>query len=130
MRNPAPEPSATTLGLIWAEQEGVPFDTGLPMLGGGLGRPPFASGMTGISAAEPLQLFQSEEWLVGFAVAPSGQTLAESAHQIYVALLRATRGWRLARCWNFVPDINTPGDGELERYRIFSRERSLAFEGE
>ena len=59
---------------------------------------------------------------------PAGPGLEDTSHRLYGIILQATRGWHLARVWNYVPAVNEPGPGGLENYRVFCRGRSLAFE--
>jgi hypothetical protein len=111
-----------------AEQAGV-FDPGLPVLAGesleelfGPARP---AGRMGA-----LTLYQTADWLLGAASVPLDPGLEDAAHQLYRDIFLATRGWHLARIWNYVPDINQTGPSGLENYRLFCRGRSLAFEEE
>lgn len=53
--------------------------------------------------------------------------LEHATFTAYSRILRATRGLHLYRFWNTVPRINTDESG-LERYKLFCRGRSLAFE--
>src|SRR5581483_8311062 len=60
--------------------------------------------------------------------APPALGLEEATAQLYRDLLAATQGHHLARIWHYVPGINDAGADGLERYQIFCRARSLAFE--
>ncbi len=72
-------------------------------------------------------VFDTEHATAGFAVAPAGTDLETAARELYRQLFAATRGRRLYRIWNYVPQINAVLDG-LENYRRFCRGRSVAFE--
>jgi enamine deaminase RidA (YjgF/YER057c/UK114 family) len=69
-----------------------------------------------------------EGWLLGAATVPLTVGLEGAAHQLYGDMFQATRGWHLARIWNYVPAINQSGPGALENYHAFCQGRSLAFE--
>ena len=103
------------------------FETGVPVLSGEalenlFGAVPF-SGQAG-----PFALFRDKSWLLGAATVPLGSGLEEATRRLYGAVFEATRGWHLARIWNYVPAINEPGPGGLENYRIFCHGRAIAFE--
>jgi len=123
------QPTVPTLSLRWSSEGIPPFETGLPILAGTAGAPRL-SGMQPAASCGCVQLLRGEDWIAGFAKGDVGLSLEQVTRTIYTDLLRATRGWHLARCWNYVPGINEPETDGLERYRIFSRERSLAFEVE
>lgn len=53
--------------------------------------------------------------------------LEDAAFTGYARILRATRGLHLYRFWNTVPRINAD-ENDLERYKLFCRGRSFAFE--
>jgi len=103
------------------------FETSVPVLAG-----PALESLFG--AAQPagqagaLTLARHQDWLLGGATLPLTDGLEAAARRLYTDLFQATRGLHLARIWNYVPDINEPGPGGLENYRLFSRARSLAFE--
>lgn len=103
------------------------FDAGLPVLAGEAVENLFG-------AAEPagrvgdLSLFRAERWLLGAASLPLTGGLEEVSRRLYGSIFAATRGYHLARIWNYVPAINEPGPSGLENYRVFCRGRSVAFE--
>ncbi len=72
-------------------------------------------------------LFRSPKALAGFAVAQASDNLEAAARALYRQVFAVTRGRRLYRLWNYVPQINAIAHG-LENYRHFCRGRSLAFE--
>jgi enamine deaminase RidA (YjgF/YER057c/UK114 family) len=72
-------------------------------------------------------VFATEDRLAGFAVAGARDELEAAARVLYHRVFAATRGLRLHRIWNYVPQINAQED-DLENYRRFCRGRSLAFE--
>ena len=116
------------LGVVFAPACGA-FPTGLPVLDG---QPveriiddAAQAGRTG-----PFTLARAGDWLLGMASVPTGGITESATRHLYVALFVAARGWNLARIWNYVPAINEADAGGLERYRAFSRGRSLAFETE
>lgn len=129
MRKDFDQPALSTLSLRWLGEGVAPFDTGLPILAG-------AAGVSRLAGVRPagnfgcVHLVRGEDWIAGHATGGVGLPLAQATHTIYSDLLQATRGWNLARCWNYVPRINEPDADGLERYRTFSRERSVVFEGE
>ncbi len=103
---------------------------GLPVLHGRPVETLFTAAETG-GRAGPFVLARSGDWLLGAGVASAaGGAIEAEARRLYEALFAAARGWNLARIWNYVPAINESDAGGLERYRAFSRGRSLAFEGE
>lgn len=124
----APATTRFGVGLNPAE-EIVP--TGLPVLQG-RSVEAFFDGVAAVDRAGLFRLSRGTEWLLGAArvVPAAGTSIEATARLIYEALFAAARGWRLARIWNYVPAINEPDVGGLERYRAFSRGRSLAFERE
>jgi hypothetical protein len=75
-----------------------------------------------------LSLFQAGDWLLGAATVPVAGGLEDAAHKLYATILGATRGVHLARIWNYVPAINSPGPSGTENYRLFCRGRSHALE--
>jgi chorismate lyase / 3-hydroxybenzoate synthase len=83
----------------------------------------FASGRSGV-----FDIRKSDRWTVGTASVPDRPDLSQATSQIYRDLFRAAEGLNLCRIWNFVPDINGLEPTGLERYRSFSRVRSLEFE--
>lgn len=74
-------------------------------------------------------LCESEGEAAGLLVAPAGAELEAAARDLYRRVFAETRGRRLYRIWNYVPQINAV-TGDLENYRRFCRGRSLAFEDE
>lgn len=123
-------PATTRLGVGLNPAEGI-VSTGLPVLHG-LPVESFFGDATGIGQAGPFRLSRTADWLLGVAsVAPvAGEGFEPTAWRLYESLFAAVRGWKLARIWNYVPAINEPDVDGLERYRAFSRGRSLAFERE
>jgi chorismate lyase/3-hydroxybenzoate synthase len=104
-------------------------DPGLPVLGGATREQLFGEARPHGRVGN-LQLFAAGDWLLGAAAVPIGTDLENISRDFYRDIFRATRGWHLARIWNYVPDINQTGPGGLENYRLFCRGRSLAFEEE
>src|SRR5262245_53060143 len=103
-------------------------EAGLPVLGGDTLE-------NGFPSAEPagragaLTLFRADSWLLGAATVFTGTLGLEEATQgLYTDIFQATQGLHLARIWQYVPEINAPGPGGLENYRIFCRARSHVFE--
>lgn len=116
-------PLKITLGV---DATGV-FDAGVPVLAGaeaedlfGRARP---AGRLGA-----LNLFKTDDWLLGAATVPLTAGLEVATQQLYADIFAATRGQHLARIWNYVPAINEVGPAGLENYQLFCRGRSLAFE--
>jgi hypothetical protein len=70
------------------------------------------------------------DWLVGVRAEPAEGDVGAQAEGIYREMLAVTlaRGRRLARVWNYVPEINAEAAEGLETYRVFCRGRSLGFE--
>jgi hypothetical protein len=124
-------PFATTvlphLKIALGADETGAFDTGLPVLAGDQWEKLFGDAQpAGLRGS--LVLFQTKGWLLGATTAPLTSGLEDAAHRLYRNILEATRGYHLARIWNYVPAINESGPAGLENYRIFCRGRSLAFE--
>lgn len=71
-------------------------------------------------------LVRTGEALAGFAAA-AAMDVEVTARDLYLKLLRVTRGLHLYRIWNYVPDINATTNG-LENYQRFCRARSMVFE--
>ena len=117
------------LGVVLVATGGACFSTGLPVLDGLAVERVFPAaepaGMAG-----PFMLSRAEGWLLGAATVPTGGIIELATRELYTALFAVTRGMHLARVWNYVPAINAPEACGLERYRAFSRGRSLAFEAE
>jgi enamine deaminase RidA (YjgF/YER057c/UK114 family) len=105
------------------------FEVALPVLAGAP-EEVLLTGTTAVQTRGGLRLTLAGQWLAGSAEAKAGESLAEASRRIYSEILPAARGLRLARCWNYLPAINETGPDGLENYRVFSRERSLAFEAE
>lgn len=82
-----------------------------------------ASGRSGA-----FEIRRSGLWMVGIASVPDNADLEQVTQRVYRDLFRAAAGMHLCRVWNFIPDINGSGPSGLERYRAFSRARSLEFE--
>ena len=102
---------------------------GLPVLGGQLVERIFPMAEPA-GRAGPFSLFRAEDWLLGVGAVPTEGIIELASRELYTSLFAVTRGLRLARIWNYVPAINAPAPGGLERYRAFSHGRSLAFEAE
>src|SRR5581483_11878629 len=118
-------PPDFTIGF--ASDPGEALAVGLPVLAGdsseNLFRAAKPAGRRGSFA-----LHAVDGWLVGAGTAPPALGLEEATAQLYRDLLAATQGHHLARIWHYVPGINDAGADGLERYQIFCRARSLAFE--
>jgi enamine deaminase RidA (YjgF/YER057c/UK114 family) len=121
----APEFPSLRINL-GAGEAGV-FDAGLPVLAGEAVEGLFSAGRPA-GRMGPLALFQAESWLLGAATVPLAFGLEDAARCLYRDIFKATRGWHLARIWNYVPAINEPGPDGLENYCVFCRGRSMAFE--
>ena len=121
--------SLPPLCISFGADESGCFDPGLPVLGGEIREELFGAGRP-LHRVGNLQLFAAGDWLLGAASVPIGAGLEKVSRDFYRDIFHATRGWHLARIWNYVPDINQTGPGDLENYRVFCRGRSLAFEEE
>ena len=103
------------------------FDVGVPVLAGEAVEHLFGDAQhTGHAGS--LSLFQAGDWQLGAATVPLTGGLEDATHKLYASILEATRGVNLARIWNYVPAINSPGPSGTENYRLFCRGRSHAFE--
>jgi hypothetical protein len=74
-------------------------------------------------------LYETQDWLVGAAVAETDAANLEAAtERLYAGLFAEARirGRHVARVWNYVPSINAVGAGGLENYRVFCRGRAKA----
>lgn len=107
-------------------QAGI-FDAGLPVLSGDSTEELFRAARPTGRVGE-LALFQMDDWLLGAVTLPLRDGLEAAAYQVYRDMFQATAGLHLARVWNYVPEINKTGPGNLENYRLFCRGRSHAFE--
>jgi len=103
------------------------LDVGLPVLAGdgieelfGAARPVGRSGS--------LTLYTVDGWLLGVGTAPRMRGLEEATAELYRDVFAAADGRQLARIWHYIPGINDTGSDGLERYQVFCRGRSLAFE--
>lgn len=103
------------------------FDAGVPVLVGDRVENLFSSARPA-GRSGSLEVFQTDEWLLGAATVPLTGGLEEAARRLYGDILAAIRVHHLARIWNYVPDINAAGPDGMENYRAFCRGRSLAFE--
>lgn len=103
------------------------LELGLPVLAG-LACEDLFPGARPSGRQGPLQLLQLGPWLMGAAVVPVRGTLEETTAGVYGEVLSALGGHHLARCWNYVPDINQLNADGMENYRSFCRARSLTFE--
>lgn len=103
------------------------FNAGLPVLAGEEIEELF-SGAAPAPRSGDVALFEKQDWRLGVAAAPCESGLEAATRSLYDAVLRAARGWNLARIWNYVPSINDRGPGGMENYMVFCRARSLAFE--
>lgn len=102
------------------------FDAGLPVLAGAAVEDLFGDALpTGRAGA--FTLFQAEGWLLGAATVPISAGLEEVSRRLYENMFTVSRGWHLARIWNYVPAINDSGSAGLENYRVFCQGRSRAF---
>jgi enamine deaminase RidA (YjgF/YER057c/UK114 family) len=72
-------------------------------------------------------LYRAGDRLAGFAVAEPNSDLEAAARDLYRRLFAVTKGLRIWRIWNYVPQINAV-EHDLENYRRFCRGRSVAFE--
>lgn len=82
-----------------------------------------AAGRSGL-----FEVRKSDRWTIGTASVVAGADLESCAARVYRDLFRAAEGMHLCRVWNFIPDINGSTAEGLERYRAFSRARSVEFE--
>ena len=124
---PIVEDQRPSLKISFGAGGGGVFASGVPVLAGEAVEDLFGA-VQPAGRRGPLALFQAENWLFGAATVPVGPGLEDTSHRLYGIILQATRGWHLARVWNYVPAVNESGPGGLENYRVFCRGRSLAFE--
>jgi hypothetical protein len=124
---PGPVVSSPQFRVLLGSAADSGFNTGLSVLAGE-GWENLFGAVRPRGRQDAFSLFEAPGWLVGAATVPLQGDLEEVTHRLYHVLLTVTQGWHLARIWNYVPDINEPGEGGLENYRIFCRGRSLAFE--
>ena len=119
--------ASRSLTVSFSKQTGSALPVGLPVLFGDPEESIFADA-TPCAGAGAFALFQTGAWLLGRARLGTAGNLARTTESLYAQLLEATRGWQLARIWNYVPTINAPTPEGLEHYRAFSQGRALAFE--
>ncbi|MDP1579107.1 MAG: hypothetical protein Q8M02_02440 [Candidatus Didemnitutus sp.] len=103
------------------------FTVGVPVLAGERNEALFGS-TDSVGQHGDFLLFQTNGWLFGCASLPLTVGLEEASHRLYANIFKASRGFHLARIWNYVPAINHAGPEGMENYRLFCRGRSLAFE--
>lgn len=103
------------------------WSTGLPVLYGNPVELVFCGGMPDRRAGA-WTLYRDGPWLLGAASVPVARGAEPATRALYDDLFQLVGRRRLARVWHYVPTINVPESGGLERYRAFSRGRSLAFE--
>jgi hypothetical protein len=118
-----PEPFSIALGV----DSGSRLQLGLPVLGGPACENLFPAAKP-VGRAGSLRLNEQADWLLGSAVVPIRDDLEAVTESLYCNLFSALGECRLVRCWNYVPEINADGPGQLENYRIFCRGRAHAFE--
>jgi hypothetical protein len=99
---------------------------GLPHLGGAAEEIIFAPQGTVEAPASGTRLITVDEWMAGVIVWPVRAVIDEMALSVYREVLALSRGWTLARVWNYVPDINDESTG-LENYRRFNLGRWQAY---
>lgn len=101
------------------------FATGAPVLEG-LSRDEVYPGAAAATAGDGsgFVLHGGTTELHGLGVFPCTGELELATRTAYEGLAACTRGWHLARVWNFVPAINETGPGGLENYRLFCRARA------
>lgn len=77
------------------------------------------------------ELFASADWIVGVKCETAAEDLAAQTAALYADLIAVSQahGRKLARIWNYVPDINGTSAGGLETYRVFCLGRAKAFDG-
>jgi hypothetical protein len=123
-------PATTRFGVGLNPASGF-ISTGLPVLDG---RPveSFSAAVEAAGRVEHFDLVRSSGWLLGArsVALAAPEDIESTTRWLYESLFAAAREWKLARIWNYVPAINVSDVGGLERYRAFSRGRSLAFEHE
>jgi chorismate lyase/3-hydroxybenzoate synthase len=115
------------LKISFGHDASAVFDVGVPLLAGDEGDE-FFSNAKPVAGSGPLALFEKHGWLFGARSVNVGSGLEAAARQLYLDIFQATRGWHVARAWNYVPAINEIGASGLENYRAFCQGRSLAFE--
>lgn len=80
------------------------------------------------SSEHGVRLFTGGGILAGVVDESAEDDLAAQTRRIYGRILRVVGERRLARMWNYIPQINTSDASGLENYRAFCGGRSLAFE--
>jgi hypothetical protein len=122
-------PARPELAIALSSEGAAALPVGLPVLGGEAIEVIFSSAVPAVLAGE-CALYHTDDWLWGSATAEAGRDLDAVAQNLYRAILRAVRGRHLCRVWNYVPGVNQPMPGYLDRYHAFCHGRSLAFEEE
>ncbi len=124
---PQPEKTRQNLQVSFGASRAPLWSTGLPVLHGD----PIESVLRGgvfDRRAGAWTLYRDGPWLLGAASVHVTSGAEPATRALYDDLFQIVGRRRLARVWHYVPTINLPEDGGLERYRAFSRGRSLAFE--
>jgi len=80
------------------------------------------------SSDKNFTFFSNDAHIIGLATTPvKDEELETVTESFYHELLKATAGYRLARIWNYIPDINKSSNG-IENYRQFCKGRAQAFD--
>jgi len=109
------------------DETGVEVWVGLPHLGGAAEEVVLEVGGGVVSEPKPgTALVTGDDWMAGAVVRPWSGPLDELAAAQYREVLRHTRGWNMARAWNYLPHINCETTG-LENYRRFNLGRWQAY---
>jgi hypothetical protein len=117
---------ASLLSVAFGPGSQPDFNTGLRVLAGSPVENLFPAARAAGTSGQ-FSLFESAGWLLGAASVGLTPGLEAATHQLYLELFAAAHPRHLVRVWNYVPEINAPGPGGLENYRLFCRGRSLAF---
>jgi enamine deaminase RidA (YjgF/YER057c/UK114 family) len=115
------------LQLQWGAALSSRFPLGLPLLRGDSVVNLFPSARP-LTSSSCFRLFESGEFLLGFARAKSDGDLTDNAFKLYLEALEAVGRKHLCRVWNFIPAINAEDACGQENYRSFCKGRSMAFE--
>jgi chorismate lyase / 3-hydroxybenzoate synthase len=122
-----PAGSAPGFRIALAADEAGPFEPGLPVLAGDPVENLFGA-VVPAGRSGHVALFTSDDWLIGAAAVPLTAGLEDTTRHVYGDIFAAAKGRHLARIWNYIPAINEADADGLERYQVFCRARSLAFE--
>lgn len=130
---PLPEPAAASAAAspsarirfgapearLHTPSSGFTLDLPVPHLGGP--REEIAHAFSGqLTRAEPhTAVLTGNEWLAAAFLRPAEPDLRAVTQALYEEILSLTRGWNIARIWNYVPHINSETNG-LENYRHFN----------